>query len=153
MKILIIVNSSHRQNTRQIAEAMAEVAPAVIADIENIGEYNTDDYDLIGFCSGIYAGKFGSDIVKFAKNMSDKQQDAFVFSTSGTGKPEKYNADFVKVIESKNKRVLGSSGCKGLCKWFIFALVGGIAKGHPDMDDFEAAQQFITEVMQKHENT
>lgn len=151
MKILIIVNSKHRQNTMKIAEAMAEAAPALIVDVENAKHYKLSDFDIVGFGSGIYAGKFDGKIIKLIESLDNSPSSVFVFSTSGTGKYEKYNLPVVNLLESKNKTVLGSFGCKGLCKWFIFALVGGIAKGHPDIEDFEAAQVFIEDMMKRYD--
>lgn len=151
MKILFIVQSKHRQNTLQVAEAIAEAAPVTICELENAAAYNLDEYDIIGFGSGVYAGSFDKKLIKFVQSLDDKQRYCFVFSTSGTGNYQKYNEKFIKLVESKNMKVLGSFGTKGLCKWFIFALVGGIAKGHPDGDDFSAAQDFIVKVMEEYE--
>ncbi len=151
MKILIVVSSKHRQNTLQLAEAMAEAAPATIAEIGDIKYYKPADYDVIGFGSGVYAGKFDGKLIEFAKGLDNDKKCVFVFSTSGTGNYEKYNKQMVRLLESKNKVVLGNFGCKGLCKWFIFAIGGGMAKGHPSEEDFDAAQAFIAEVAQKYE--
>lgn len=152
MRILIIVSSKHRQNTLKIAEAMAETAPVEIVDIEHAQSYNPDEYDIVGFGSGVYAGKFDKRIIEYADKLSERRRCTFVFSTSGTGKFRKYNAAFVNLLKSKNKIILGNFGCRGLCKWFIFALVGGISKGHPDASDYAAAQEFINEVIDKYED-
>ena len=152
MRILVIINSTHRQNTMKIAEAMAEAAPITIVDINEAERYNVGDYDVIGYGSGIYAGKFGKKILKHIDNNLDDLKNVFLFSTSGTGN-EKYNQSLVEYLNESCKNVLGSFTCKGLCKWFIFALAGGIAKGHPDIDDFEAAQTFIEKVMDKYNKT
>ena len=133
MKILVFISSTHRQNTMKIAEAMAETAPITIADVKEAEKYNVRDFDIVGFGSGIYAGKFAKKIV----NLIDKNLDENLLS----------------YLNANCKNVLGSFACKGLCKWFIFALVGGIAKGHPDMDDFDAAQTFIGQVIDKYNNT
>ena len=147
MKILLIVSSTHRQNTMKIAEAMAEAGPVTVADLVDIGGYNLNDYDILGFGSGIYAGKFGKKLLAFIKSAEFKTNNTFVFSTSGTGNFEKYNKQPIKLLESKGKTVLGSFGCKGLCKWFIFGLVGGIAKNHPDEKDFDDAQNFLSTLL------
>lgn len=152
MRILVIINSTHRQNTMKIAEAMAEAAPITIIDVADAIKYSVGDYDIIGYGSGIYAGKFGKKIIKhIGKNLEDLK-NVFLFSTSGTGK-ESYNESLVSYLNANCKNVLGSFTCKGLCKWFIFALGGGIAKGHPDIDDFEAAQVFIEQVIEKYNAT
>ena len=125
---------------------MAEAAPLTIVDLANAESINLAEYDVVGFGSGIYAGSFNKKLVKFIESNIDKLSKVFVFSTSGTGKAE-YNDKLVEYFKANGKTVLGSFACTGICKWFIFGLVGGIGKGHPDMDDFAAAQEFIEGVM------
>ena len=55
------------------------------------------------------------------------------------------------MLKSKKKVVLGSFGCKGYDKYFIFKVVGGINKGHPDEQDLKNAQKFILDIMKKYE--
>ena len=150
MKILAVVESSHQGNTRKIAEAMATVAPMTITDIAGAKDYDFDDFDIVGFGSGIYAGMPDRKIVKLLKNVCEEEKYSFVFSTSGTGK-DSYNNTLIKLLESKNKVVLGSFACKGLDKFFILKLMGGMNKGKPDEDDFKAARMFILDVMKKYE--
>lgn len=152
MKILAVVKSKHNDNTMKIAEAMSEVAPLTIVELENVKYYNLSEYDIVGFGSGIYYGKHDKELLNFVKKVCDKKAYSFVFSTSGSKNYEKNNSTLVKLLESKNKVVLGSFGCRGLDKFFIFALFGGLNKNHPDIDDFEAAQQFIIEVMNNYNN-
>lgn len=152
MRILVIINSTHRQNTLKIAEAMSEAAGLTIVDVDDADKYNVRDYDIVGFGSGIYAGKFGKKILNYIDKNLEDLKNVFVFSTSGTGK-EKYNDGLVTYLNENCKNVLGSFACKGLCKWFIFALAGGIAKGHPDMEDYESAQVFIEQVLNKYNTT
>ena len=152
MRILVILNSTHRQNTLKIAEAMSEAAPLTIIDVTEAERYNVRDYDIVGYGSGIYAGKFGKKILKHIDKNLEDLKNVFIFSTSGTGN-EKYNEKLVAYLNENCKNVLGSFTCKGLCKWFIFALVGGISKNHPDIEDFEAAQNFIEQVIKKYNST
>lgn len=152
MKILVFINSTHRQNTMKIAEAMAEAAPVTIVDIKDADYYNVRDYDIVGFGSGIYAGKFAKKIINLIDKNLEDLNNVFLFSTSGTGN-DKYNENLVEYLNANCKNVLGSFACKGLCKWFIFALVGGIGKGHPDIEDFDAAQTFIGQVIDKYNAT
>ena len=151
MKIILIIKSTHQQNTLKVAEAMAEVAPLTIVELENARNYNFKEYDIVGFGSGIYYGKHDKELIKFVETLCDKPAYSFVISTSGTNNYQKYNKSLVKLLESKNQTVLGNFGCKGLDKFFIFKLFGGLNKGHPDETDFDAAQQFIIEVMEKYE--
>lgn len=147
MKLLAIVHSTHMGNTMQIAEAMAEVAPLTIADFEDADKYNLAQYDAVGFGGGINAGSHDKKLLKYVEKLPTVPKYSFVFSTSATDKNRKYNAKLIKLLSEKGSNVLGSFACKGLCKFFIFALAGGINKGRPNMDDFDAAQSFIEEVM------
>ena len=151
MKILLIIKSSHQQNTLKIAEAMSEVAPLTIVELENATNYNLSEYDIIGFGSGIYYGKHDKALIEFVKNLNDNPSFSFVISTSGTNNYQKYSKVLVNALENKNKSVLGTFGCKGLDKFFIFKLLGGINKDHPNEGDFDAAQQFIIEITEKYE--
>lgn len=151
MKILIIVKSKHNDNTLKIAEAMAESAPATVCDLEHAEYFKLSDYDVVGFGSGIYYGRHDKELFKFIEKLCDKKKYCFVFSTSGSKNFEKNNSALVKLLESKNKIVLGSFGCQGLDKFFIFKLFGGLNKGKPDLQDFEAAQCFIEDIMTKYQ--
>lgn len=151
MKILVIVNSTHQQNTMKIAEAMAEVAPITIVDVNDAERHNVANYDIVGYGSGIYAGKFGKKILKHINKNINSLKNVFLFSTSATGNV-KYNEKLVSLLNNNGKTVLGSFTCKSFCKWFIFAIGGGINKGHPDIEDFESAQTFVEQVMKKFNN-
>ena len=151
MKILLIVKSTHQQNTLKIAEAMSEVAPLTVVELENVKSYNLSEYDIIGFGSGIYYGKHDKELIEFVETLKDINFYSFVISTSGTNNFEKYSKALVKSLENQNKTVLGTFGCKGLDKFFIFKLFGGLNKDHPNEADFDAAQQFIIEVIEKYE--
>ena len=151
MKILLIIKSTHQQNTLKIAEAMSEVAPLTVVELENSKNYNLSEYDIIGFGSGIYYGKHDAELIKYVEGLNDKPFYSFVISTSGTNKYLKYSKALVNALESKNKTVLGTFGCKGLDKFFIFKLFGGLNKAHPDEKDYDSAQQFIIEIIEKYE--
>lgn len=150
MKILIVIKSKHQGNTQKIAEAMSEVAPVTVTMLEDVKSYKLSEYDIVGFGSGIYFGKHDKELLSFVEGVCDKKAYSFVFSTSGTKSYEKNNSALVKLLESKNKVVLGSFGCRGLDKFFIFKLGGGINKDHPNSEDFDAAQRFILEVIDKY---
>lgn len=151
MKILIIVKSKHNENTLKIAEAMSEVAPVTLTLLEDAERYRLQEYDIIGFGSGIYFGKHDKELMAFVEKLDDQKAYCFVFSTSGSKSFEKNNRALKELLERKHKIVLGSFGCLGLDKFFIFALGGGINKGKPDIGDFDAAQQFILDIMQQYE--
>ena len=150
MKILIVIKSYHNENTMKVAEAMAEVAPVTITPLENVKSYNLNEYDIIGFGSGIYYGKHDKELISFIEGLDNNSGYSFVFSTSGTKNFDKNNKHLKDLLISKNKTVLGTFGCLGLDKFFIFSLFGGLNKKRPNMEDFEKAQQFILGIIDKY---
>ncbi len=147
MKILVVVDSHHQGNTMKVAEAMAEAVPMTVVRAEETPQLNFGDYDLIGLGGGIYYGKHGAAISETANTIHDRP--VFVFSTSGTG-AEKYNEPLVSALKKNGIDVLGSFACKGLDKFFIFKLAGGINKGHPDERDLENGKRFILDIIEKY---
>lgn len=151
MKILAIIKSKHKKNTLKIAEAMAEVSPITVCDVNEAENYDLMQYDIIGFGSGITAGKFSNEVFKFIVRHIKDLSNVFVFSTSAKGKIE-YNSELETYLNNNCKNVLGSFACKGYCNWFIFALIGGISKGHPDEADTDNAKSFIKQVLAKYDS-
>ena len=84
MKLLLIVQSNHQQNTLKIAEAMAEVAPITVVELENVKNYKLSEYDIVGFGSGIYFGKHDKALFEFVKSLCNEERYCFVISTSGS---------------------------------------------------------------------
>lgn len=153
MKILLIVESKHLGNTLKIAQSMAEVAPITITDTTKASDYDLNDFDIIGFGSGIYMGKHDKRILKFAENLSDEKAYTFVISTSGGADFEPNNKALVNILKEKNKIALGTFGCRALDKFTFLKLIGGVNKGHPDQNDIKNAQDFIQNIILNYNNT
>ena len=81
MKVFIIYHSEHHDNTKKIAKAMAE---KINADILKAADFNLnkfEEYDIVGFGSGVYNGKLHKELSEILSKLS--QQDdkkAFIFS-------------------------------------------------------------------------
>jgi flavodoxin len=84
MKTLIIYVSIYQENTKKVAEAMAEVLDASILEPEDVRLDTLSEYDLIGFGSGIYWGRFYKMLRNFIKELPNFQnKKAFIFGTCG----------------------------------------------------------------------
>ncbi len=55
----------HRGNTKMIAEAMAEILDADLMEPQEAELVNLEQYDLVGFGSGVYGGRPHKSIDKF----------------------------------------------------------------------------------------
>lgn len=142
MKSLIIYESIHHGNSEKISKVMAEVLKADMIRTKDVDLNNLDNYDLIGFGSGIYYGKLHKNILQLIDKMPiTSNKKAFVFSTSGQGK-ENYNKLVEEKLKEKNFQVVGSFACRGYDTFGPLKLFGGIAKGRPNENDVEKAKDF-----------
>lgn len=141
MKTIIVYTSIAHGNTEKVARAMAE---ALKADITKTGEPKPEilnNYELVGFGSGIYNGKHHQDIFELVSRMPSPGKKVFVFSTSGYG-TTKPNEKLIKELEGKGFKVVGSFACKGFDTAGINKLYGGAAKGRPNEADLQEAKAF-----------
>ena len=140
MKTAIIYYSAHHGNTRKLVEAIAQGRDVTLIDALTAKSTDLSGYDLIGFASGIYFGKFHQSVVEFAKNNLPQGKKVFFLSTYGGSNGTRAIEEAVKV---KDARIVGGFGCKGYDTFGPFRLVGGIAKGHPDEADLKNARDFF----------
>ncbi|HEX2938597.1 MAG TPA: hypothetical protein VHO66_06735, partial [Ruminiclostridium sp.] len=56
------------------------------------------------------------------------------------------NKTLCDIIKIKGGEIAGSFNCRGYDTYGPFKLVGGIAKGHPNENDFAEAEDFIKEI-------
>ena len=154
MKSLIVVFSYHHKNTQKVAEVMAKVLDAEIKAPQETNPEELQQYDLVGFGSGIDSGKHYKELLDFAHNLPQvTNKKAFVFSTSGTpigisGQQQleeythKCHTTLKENLQSKGYLIVDEFGCAGFntnkfLKWF-----GGINKGRPNTEDLKNAEAF-----------
>jgi len=147
MKTLIVYVSIHHGNTEKIAKAIAEVLNADLLKLTEVRVNNLEQYDLLGFGSGIYYGRHFKGILNFADKLNNqKGKMAFIFSTSGVGIIPIVN-DFDKPLQKrllrKGFKIVGEFNCRGWDTYpFIIKPFGGISKGRPNKKDIENAKRF-----------
>ena len=125
MKTAIVYASVHHGNTKKIIDEIAKTKDVELIDATQTVEKDLSEYDLIGFASGVYGGKFHQSVLKFASvNLTDNK-NVFLICTYG-GRP------VFKSIE----QVIGFD------TFGPFKLIGGVSKGHPDEKDIAAAVDF-----------
>lgn len=152
MKSLIIYFSSHKNNTEKIAKVFADKVNADLINLKNLREIETDNYDLIGFGSGVYKESMAPKIFKLADKLNVRGKNIFVFSTSGIGM-KFYNNKLIKLLVSKGAINKGSFACKGsfVAKEFtnikLFDIIGRLSQGHPNDKDLRKAEEFIEKVL------
>lgn len=152
MKTLIIYHSVYKNNTEKIAQQFADKIDCDLIKVSDLKNVNLDNYNLIGFGSGVYKESLSPQIFKAAERLNLVGKNVFVFSTSGVGL-KFYNNHLIKQLQLKGATVKGSFACKGsfVAREFtdkkIFNLMGRISEGHPNEKDFKRAEKFIINLM------
>lgn len=145
MKTAICYYSRHHGNTLKVLEAMAQEGDVDLIDVTSRQTVRLENYDCIGFASGIYGATFHKAVAAFARQYLPAGKPVFFVYTYGGAKGSGARAVAV-VAREKNCSILGEFSCKGYDTFGPFKLVGGIAKGHPNEKDLERARRFYREL-------
>lgn len=140
MKTAIVYHSSHHGNTKKVVQAIAQGRDVTLIDASDVKSADLSGYELIGFASGIYFGKFHENVLQFAENNLPEGKRVFFLSTYGGSSSTKA---IEEVVKAKGGQIVDQFGCKGYDTFGPFKLVGGIAKGHPDEADLKNACDFF----------
>ena len=141
MRTLIVYHSEHHGNTEKIARAIAPILDAELLKSAQTQIDTVEEYDLVGFGSGIYYSKFHANLYKFIERLPRQDgKRSFIFSTTGS---KTYSArgheQFGAVLKEKGFIILGEYSCLG----FDTALsTEGINRGRPDDQDLREAEEF-----------
>ncbi len=136
----------HHGNTRKVAKVMTGVLSADLLDPLNEDIGDVEEYDLIGFGSGIYAWKHHIKLLSVVDNLSCTNRKAFIFSTRG---------NLIRIIPIKHYHnrlrcklhetgfdIMGEFSCLGFDTSGPLRFVGGKNRDHPDTKDLDDARRF-----------
>ena len=146
MKSLLVLYSYHHQNTEKIANVFAKFLDAQIKTHQQINPEDLQDYNLIGFGSGIYGAKhheFLLDLVDTLPQVTNRK--AFIFSTSaitGKAKVAEDHSLLREKLHSKGYMIVDEFACKGFNTNSFMKYFGGMNKGRPNADDLKHAEEF-----------
>jgi flavodoxin len=150
MKTLIVYASVHHKNTEKVAKV---ITAALGADLVSVGGAQHDTltaYDLIGFGSGIYGGKFHKTLLQFVETLPTvTEKHSFIFSTCGV-RGTQWHAAFKELLANRGFSVEGEFSCKGWDTVSFLKLFGGINKGRPNEEDLEEARRFAMGLKDKY---
>ncbi len=153
-KSLLVVFSYHHKNTEKIAEVFAKVLDAQIKTPQQIEPGDLEDYDLIGFGSGIYGATFHASLLDLVDRLPQVTgKKAFIFSTYGApaafvGREfvENNHSQIRKKLMAKGYVVIGEFGCAGWNTNSFLKYFGGLNKGRPHAEDIRHAEKFAGEL-------
>ena len=152
IKSLLVLFSYHQNNTEKIAKVFAKVLDAQIRTPQQIDPEELQEYDLVGFGSGIDSGKHYKVLLDLADKLpqvTDKK--AFIFSTSAITGEEKVAKDhsFLREkLQSKGYLIVDEFGCAGFNTNNFLKFFGGMNKGRPNAEDLKHAEEFVQKLKQ-----
>lgn len=142
MVTLIIFQSVHHSNTEKVAKAMADSLGCDTIRAGELGDRSVEDYDLVGFGSGIFYGKHHRSILDFAEKLvGNPGGRAFVFSTAGFSMKRNHN-HLKRILSKRGYDIVDEFSCKGHDSWGPYKFIGGINKRRPNDKDLENAREF-----------
>lgn len=145
MKTAICYYSRHHGNTLKILEAIAQEGEVDLIDVTTRQMVRLETYDCIGLASGIYGFEFHKAVVAFARQYLPQGKPVFFVYTYGGAKGNGAKS-LSALAKQKGCPVLGEFSCKGYDTFGPFKLVGGIAKGRPNVRDLENARKFYQDL-------
>ncbi len=156
MRSLLVVFSYHHQNTEKIADVIGKVLDAQKRTPQQMRREDLQEYDLIGFGSGIYDGKHHQFLLDFADQLPKvNNRKAFLFSTCGVpvfGMTKaliaKNHLPLREKLQSKGYLIVDEFGCVGFNTNSFLTLFGGINKGRPNAEDLQQAKEFARKLKQ-----
>ena len=156
MKSLLVLFSYHHNNTEKIANVFAKVLDAQIKTPQQINPEELQEYNLIGFGSGIYGEKHYKVLLDLAdKLLQVTNRKAFIFSTSGVSREFAIDHSISdphsllrEKLESKGYMIIDEFNCVGFNTNSFLKLFGGINKGRPNAEDLKHAEEFAQNLKQ-----
>ena len=148
---IIICKSVHHRNTWKVAQAVADVLHAEIVEPEEFPAADLNDYELVGFGSGIYYGGFHPSLLSWIRGLPDAtlvHRRAFVFSTSGLPLLWRFwHRPLTTELARKGFEVSGEFHCSGFDSWGPLGIFGGMNRRHPNEQDLQRAAEFARKMM------
>ena len=99
MKTAIIYASVHHGNTKKIIDEIAKSNEVDLIDATQVTEKDLSGYDLIGFASGVYYGKFHQSVLKFASVNLIENKNIFLMCTYGGSEAFKSMESIIEDME------------------------------------------------------
>ncbi|WP_424358966.1 flavodoxin family protein [Methanocella sp. MCL-LM] len=153
IKALLIVYSYHHMNTEKVANVFASVLGAQVKMPQRTDLEELQDYDLIGFGSGIDSGKHYKELIGFTDHLPPAAgKKAFIFSTSailGADKVAKDHATLREKLQAKGYVIVDEFACKGFNTNSFLKYIGGMNRGRPNAEDLRQAEEFALGLRRK----
>lgn len=144
---IIIYESIYNDNTLKLARAMAQTLGCKLVNTDKALTMNLDEYETIGFGSGIYFGRHHPKLFEVTEHLNPGKQDVFIFSSRGNPFLGKYHQPLKDVLRKKNKNIIGEFSVKGYDETGPWVIIGGGHRGKPNEKDLKKAARFSQKIV------
>lgn len=146
-RVLIVCESTHHGNTKRVADAMASVLKAEVRTAAEVTPEMIDQYDLVGWGSGIYFARHSEKLREMAGKLAVRPRKAFVFSTAGLPFLSWwFHAALRGILRNRGCELVGDFCCGGWDTVGPLKWLGGIERSHPNAKDLERAEAFARSI-------
>jgi len=150
-KAILIYASKHHGNTYKLAKAISEKYEIAMIDATKESIVDLQEYEVIGFASGIDFGKFYEEIENFAEaNLPIKKEVFFLYTCAMERKG--FTNSIKEISLKKDAIILGEYGCKGYNTYGPWQLIGGMNKNHPTEAEIAEVVNFYGELIKNDQN-
>ncbi|MHA1738281.1 MAG: flavodoxin family protein [Candidatus Heimdallarchaeota archaeon] len=149
MKTIIILYSYHHNNTEKIAKVIAKVLGSEIKTPQQVNPEEIQNYDIIGFGSGIYGENLHGSIHELVDKLPQiTNKKAFIFSTSALAEKKNNHKKVREKLQAKGYKIIDEFNCRGFNTNSFLKFFGGMNKGRPNEKDLINAKEFAQKILQ-----
>ena len=145
-KTVIVYASKHHGNTFKLIKAISDKYEIAIIDATKETHIDLQEYDIIGFASGIDFGKFYLEIENFARENLPFQKEVFFLYTCAMDR-EGFTDSIKEIALEKDAVILGAYGCRGYNTYGPWKLIGGMNKSHPTKNEKQECVNFYEKLL------
>ena len=145
-KAILIYASKHHGNTYKLAKAISEKYEIAMIDATKESIVDLQEYEVIGFASGIDFGKFYEEIENFAEANLPIKKEVFLLYTCAMER-KGFTNSIREIALKKDAIILGEYGCKGYNTYGPWKLIGGMNKSHPTENEIQESVNFYEKLL------
>ena len=145
-RAVIVYASKHHGNTYKLAKAISDKYEVAMIDAMKETYVDLQEYNLIGFASGIDFGKFYLEIENFARENLPLQKEVFFLYTCAMDR-EGFTDSIKEIALKKDAVILGEYGCRGYNTYGPWKLIGGMNKSHPTENELQKCVNFYEKLL------
>lgn len=146
MTTVIIYSSKHHGNTKKVCDRIASECNVTLVEASEVSDrFPWEDYDLVGFASGIAFKKFYEPVNNAAAMIPAEKRAFFIYTCAAND--QDFSTNIRGIVESRGAKCIGTYGCKGYNTFGPLKLIGGMNKKNPTEEELASAVDFYRSIV------